>query len=70
MAEFMSLWTELEVSYISCYGTPFAVAKSLPQQTIHSIIDAPGKVILHVRIPDVRIGATSTQYSTHPAGHQ
>ena len=60
ITEYMSLWTEFEVSYIGRHEAPFAVAKPLQQMTIHSITGAAGKVILHVRIPNVRIGATST----------
>ena len=31
------------------------MAESLPQQTVHSITYAPGKIIYHVRILDIQI---------------
>ena len=50
--------------------TLFAAVKSLPQPTIHSITDAPGKVIVHVRIPNVQMGAPYTESCIHPVDHQ
>jgi hypothetical protein len=35
--------------------TPFAATNFFPQPTIHSIIDTPGRVVTHVRIPNARI---------------
>ena len=66
-----SLWTEQKVGYIMVITRiPFAVAKSLPQQTLHSIIDTPGKVILHVRTLGFQINTAPAYCVTHPAGHQ
>src|SRR5258706_13507125 len=35
--------------------TPFRLAKFPLQTTVHSIIDAPGRVVIHVRIPPLLI---------------
>ena len=56
-ARVISLWTAgQEVSYISRYLNPLAVVKSPPQPSMQSVIiaDVPGKVVVHVRIPDVQ----------------
>ena len=45
-----STLTENKVSRIDLSRTIFAVVKLLSQTTIHSITEAPGKVIIHVRI--------------------
>ena len=50
-AGIVSLWTsDPEVSCIGCSSGPLPTTKSLPQLTFRFIADAPGKVILHVRI--------------------
>lgn len=49
-AGIMGLWTGLEVSYVGYPLNPRVVSQSPPQPTIHSITEAPGKVIVHVRI--------------------
>ena len=56
-----NLWTERKVSYLNCYWFLFVVAEFLPYLTVHSITDAPGKVIFHIRIPEVRINTASTK---------
>lgn len=43
--------TEFDVGYTGCFSNVLSLAQSLPQSNVHSIIEAPGKVILHVRIP-------------------
>ena len=48
----ISLWTDVDVSCTT--RTPFAVAKSLLQLIFHSIIETPGKVVVHVSIPTFR----------------
>ena len=35
--------------------------------TVLSILDTPGKAVVHMSIPDVQIGATSAQRGTHPS---
>ena len=57
---FLNALAELEVGHISCLRTLFAMAKSLPQLSIHPVVDVPGKVTIHVRIPDVQVDAVST----------
>lgn len=47
-----------------------AAVKSLPQPTIHSITDTPGKVIVHVRIPNVQISTPHTESCIYPTDHQ
>ena len=55
LAGVLSLWTAgHEVSYLAPW-TPFAATKSLLQSTIHSTIDTPGKIIVHVCIPNAQI---------------
>jgi len=54
------LWTEVKASYFS-HRTSFVAANSIPQETNHSITEAPGKVIVHVRISNVEITTAATQ---------
>jgi len=42
--------------------TSFAAAESLPQRTTNSITETPGKVVVHVRIPNVKIEAAAAYY--------
>jgi len=56
----VKLWTDHEVSCVNCCSSPPPLAKPLPQLIIHSITDAPGKVVVHVRIPDVQINIAPT----------
>ena len=42
--------TGFDVRYALPYSNSLPPAKSAPQTTVHSIIDAPGKVVIHVRI--------------------
>lgn len=60
LSGFVPAWTESVVSYFSPRRATFAAAKSLPQSTTHSIIEVPGKVIVHVRIPNLQINTTPT----------
>lgn len=53
-------WTDCEVSYLvlvpSSHRTPFSPSVGLlPQPEVHSIIEAPGKVVVHVCVPIIRI---------------
>jgi len=54
----VNLWTDHKVGSIAARTS--APAKPLPQLTIHSITDAPGRIAVHVRIPDVRINTAPT----------
>ena len=65
IAGVISLWTDVEASYLAAARTPPPAAKSLSQETIHSVIDAPGKVVAHVRIPNVEIDTAATQRRAH-----
>ena len=60
LTEVVGLWTENKVNYIGCYWILSTMTKPLSQLTVHSVIDAPGKVIVHVRILDIQINTTST----------
>ena len=52
IARIINLWTEDEVNPIVLYSIRSSPAKSLLQPTVHSVIDIPGKVIVHVRLPN------------------
>lgn len=39
----------------SATRTSFSLTDSLPQATVDSIIEAPGKVVVHVRVPTIHI---------------
>lgn len=52
--QIISLWTKVDVSFTSGYSNPSVVVKSLAQSTTHSIIEAPGTVIVHVSIQTFR----------------
>ena len=46
----LSFATGFDVRYALATRTRFPPAKSALQTTVHSIIEAPGKVVVHVRI--------------------
>ena len=50
-AGIMSFATAFDVGDTTCYSTSSYPAESPLQVTAHSFTDAPGKVIVHVRIP-------------------
>ena len=55
-AGIISLWAaDLEVSYIGYSSDSLAATKYILQSTFHSITDAPGTVIVHVRIQNTRV---------------
>lgn len=55
-AEIMKLWTSSEVSRTwDCSSNPLSPTKSISQPTVHSVVEAPGKVVMHVRIINVQI---------------
>ena len=65
MREIIGLWTSNEVRHQVLL--PSCPATSLPQSTIHSIIEAPGKVVVHVRIPSsLRLTAAATNGEAYP----
>jgi len=43
--------TGFDVGHTPCFSNLLPPAKSAPQTTVHSIIEAPGGVVIHVRIP-------------------
>jgi len=43
--------TGFDVGHTLCYLNLLPPAKSALQTTVHSIIEAPGRVVVHVRIP-------------------
>ena len=56
-----SFWVSNEVSCgISC-SIPLSLVKRLSQITYHSIIDAPGNVVVHVRVPNAQAGTVCAQ---------
>ena len=42
---------EIDVGYTSCYSKPLSPAKFALQTTVISIIEVPGIIVAHVRIP-------------------
>jgi len=54
LAKIIPLWIETKASHFN-HRTSFVAANPLPQETTHSVIEAPGKVIVHVRISNVEI---------------
>lgn len=65
LGEVMSLWIDCQASYTSSNILP--QAKSSPQPTIHSIIEAPGgKVVTHVCTPGVQINNPSADVVPDP----
>lgn len=49
MAGVLSGTIQFEASYTGCYSI-LTLAQSLLQPTYHSVVEAPGKVVLHVRV--------------------
>ena len=54
-ASIFPLTSASSVSRINRCSTLFTVVKPLPQSTVHSVTESPGKVILHVRILIVQV---------------
>jgi len=43
--------TGFDVGHTPCHSNLLPPAKPAPQTTVHSIIEAPGRLVVHVRIP-------------------
>ena len=54
LGEIMKLWTVFEASDNGWYSLPPSLKRNYSKST-HSIIEAPGTVIVHVRIPNIQI---------------
>ena len=47
----IGLSTEIDVGHTACYPNSLLPAKYALQTTVLSIIETPGRVVVHVRIP-------------------
>ncbi len=51
VAKLFGYLIEVDVGYTSCYSNPLPLAEFALQTTCLSIIEAPGRIVAHVRIP-------------------
>jgi hypothetical protein len=59
MTEIINVWTDgCEVSCTGCCLSLVPLAKQPTQLTLHSIIETPGTLVVHVRITGVQINTT------------
>lgn len=59
MTEIINVWTDdCEVSCTSCCLSLVPLAKQPTQLILHSIIETPGTLVVHVCIPNIQINTT------------